>query len=46
MDPGMTDVFYRKWRPSSLSEIMGQTHVTTILHRAMSITHIAHAYLF
>ena len=46
MDPGMTDVFYRKWRPSSLSEIMGQTHVTTILHRAMSINHIAHAYLF
>ncbi len=42
----MTDVFYRKWRPSSLSEIVGQNHVTTILHRAMSISHIAHAYLF
>lgn len=36
---------YRRYRSKSLSEIIGQSHVTTILSRALEQGRIAHAYL-
>lgn len=42
----VSQVFYRKWRPQSLSEIVGQESVTQTLRRAVDSGKIAHAYLF
>ncbi len=39
-------VFYRKWRPRTLSEVVGQEHVTRTLKNAVASGRIAHAYLF
>ncbi len=41
-----SQVFYRKWRPQTLSEIVGQQHVTQTLRNAVESGRIAHAYLF
>lgn len=41
-----SQVFYRKWRPQILGEVMGQEHVTRTLKRALETGRIAHAYLF
>ena len=41
-----SQVFYRKWRPQSLSEVVGQESVTQTLRRAVESGKIAHAYLF
>jgi DNA polymerase-3 subunit gamma/tau len=41
-----SQVFYRKWRPQSLSEVVGQEHVTQTLRHAVDKGRIAHAYLF
>jgi len=41
-----SQVFYRKWRPQTLSEVVGQQHVTQTLRHAVESGHIAHAYLF
>ncbi len=41
-----SQVFYRKWRPQRLSEVVGQEHVTTTLRHAIASGRIAHAYLF
>jgi DNA polymerase-3 subunit gamma/tau len=44
---GMTSqVFYRKWRPQNLSEVVGQEHVTQTLRHAVAGSRLAHAYLF
>src|SRR4030065_807741 len=44
---GMTSqVFYRKWRPQNLSEVVGQEHVTQTLRHAVAGGRVAHAYLF
>lgn len=37
---------YRKWRPKSFAEIVGQQHVTRTLQNALSAGRISHAYLF
>ena len=37
---------YRKWRPQSFSEVVGQRHVTETLANALSSGRIVHAYLF
>ena len=42
----MAEVFYRKWRPKSLSEVVGQDAITKTLRQAVSQSRIAHAYLF
>ena len=42
----MAEVFYRKWRPKSLSEVVGQDAITKTLRQAVSQGRIAHAYLF
>ncbi len=39
-------VFYRKWRPQLLSEVVGQEHVTQTLLNALANERISHAYLF
>src|SRR4030043_1233624 len=41
-----TEVFYRKWRPQTLAQVVGQEHITTTLANALSTGKIAHAYLF
>jgi DNA polymerase-3 subunit gamma/tau len=41
-----SQVFYRKWRPQNLSEVVGQEHVTQTLRHAVSSGRVAHAYLF
>jgi DNA polymerase-3 subunit gamma/tau len=41
-----SQVFYRKWRPQSLAEIVGQEHVTRTLLNALSHERVSHAYLF
>ncbi len=41
----MAQALYRKYRSTSLAEIVGQTHITDILGRAISSGHINHAYL-
>jgi DNA polymerase-3 subunit gamma/tau len=41
-----SEVFYRKWRPQTLSEVVGQEPVTQTLRHAVESGKIAHAYLF
>jgi DNA polymerase-3 subunit gamma/tau len=41
-----SEVFYRKWRPQTLSEVVGQDPVTQTLRHAVESAKIAHAYLF
>ena len=41
----MSRALYRTYRSRSLDEIVGQSHITRILQRAIAGGHIAHAYL-
>jgi len=41
-----SQVLYRKWRPQTLSEVVGQEHVTKTLLNALKTGKVAHAYLF
>ncbi len=41
-----SEVLYRKWRPQTLAEVMGQSSVTTTLLNAVRTNHVGHAYLF
>jgi DNA polymerase-3 subunit gamma/tau len=41
-----SQVFYRKWRPQSLAEFVGQEHVTRTLLNALAGDKVSHAYLF
>ena len=42
----MSEVFYRKWRPRRLDQVVGQGPVTQTLRQAVSQGRVAHAYLF
>jgi len=42
----VSQVFYRKWRPQTLAEVVGQEPITQTLRNALSSDHISHAYLF
>jgi DNA polymerase-3 subunit gamma/tau len=42
----MTEVLYRKYRPSKFSEVVGQDHVVKILEAEAKSGEISHAYLF
>ena len=42
----MPQVFYRKWRPQLLADVVGQDHVTRTLRQGVIQGRIAHAYLF
>lgn len=37
---------YRRWRPQTFREVVGQEHITTTLRNAVRLKRIAHAYLF
>ncbi|PJE64889.1 MAG: hypothetical protein COU90_00005 [Candidatus Ryanbacteria bacterium CG10_big_fil_rev_8_21_14_0_10_43_42] len=39
-------VIYRKYRPKSFTEVVGQNHITSILQNAIRLDRVAHAYLF
>lgn len=41
----MSQALYRKYRSRSLSEVLGQDHITSILSQALNKGRIAHAYL-
>lgn len=41
-----SEVLYRKWRPQSFNEVVGQVHVTTTLRNAVRAGRVGHAYLF
>ena len=42
----LTQVFYRKWRPKTLADVIGQDHVARTLKQAVVQGRVAHAYLF
>jgi len=42
----VSHAFYRKWRPSTFEEVVGQEHVTQTLRNAIASSRIVHAYLF
>lgn len=37
---------YRKWRPQTFEEVVGQEHITTTLKNAIKKDRVSHAYLF
>ena len=39
-------VYYRKWRPQSFRELVGQEHVSSTLKQAVQQKRVAHSYLF
>ena len=41
-----SEVYYRKWRPQTLSDVAGQEHITQTLLNALAQDRVAHAYLF
>jgi DNA polymerase-3 subunit gamma/tau len=42
----MTQALYRKWRPRSWDEVVGQDHIIQTLRNAVAGERVAHAYLF
>lgn len=42
----MYQVLYRKWRPQTFSDVVGQAHVTASLSGAVKSGRLSHAYLF
>ncbi|MGD1994437.1 MAG: DNA polymerase III subunit gamma/tau [Anaerolineae bacterium] len=42
----MAQALYRKWRPRTFQEIVGQEHVVRTLHNALATGRVHHAYLF
>lgn len=42
----MYQALYRKWRPKTFSEVIGQDHITQTLQRQVAEGRISHAYLF
>ncbi len=42
----MAEALYRKWRPKTFDEVVGQEHVTTTLKNQIATGRIGHAYLF
>lgn len=42
----MYQVLYRKWRPRSFNDVVGQSHVTSTLKNEIATGKISHAYLF
>ena len=42
----MSEVFYRKWRPRRLDQLVGQEAIAQTLRNAVDLGRVAHAYLF
>ena len=41
-----SQVYYRKWRPGSFAELVGQEHVATTLRQSLKQARVSHSYLF
>ena len=41
-----TQVYYRKWRPNSFSDLVGQEHVAMTLRQSTKLDRVSHSYLF
>ena len=41
-----SQVYYRKWRPGSFSDLVGQEHVATTLRQSIKLGRVSHSYLF
>ncbi len=42
----MHQALYRKWRPKTFADVMGQDHITSVLRSEVSSGKITHAYIF
>ncbi len=42
----MYQALYRKWRPKTFDEVVGQSHITDTLRRQVAEGRVGHAYLF
>ena len=42
----MFQALYRKYRPQSFKDIVGQNHIVSVLNNAIEKNQISHAYLF
>ena len=42
----MYQALYRKWRPKTFSDVVGQEHITSTLQRQVAEGRLSHAYLF
>ncbi|MCL5999159.1 MAG: DNA polymerase III subunit gamma/tau [Chloroflexi bacterium] len=42
----MAQALYRKWRPQTFDNVVGQDHITTTLKNQIATNRIGHAYLF
>ena len=42
----MYQALYRKWRPKTFDDVVGQEHITETLKSQVSSGHLSHAYLF
>lgn len=42
----MSEVLYRKYRPSKFGEVMGQEHIVSVIEKSIKNKKVAHAYLF
>jgi len=42
----MHQALYRKWRPQSFSDVVGQDHITSVLRYEVKNNLVSHAYLF
>lgn len=42
----MHQALYRKWRPKTFADVMGQDHITSVLKSEVSSGKISHAYIF
>ena len=41
-----SQVYYRRWRPDSFSQLVGQEHVATTLRQSIKQDRVSHSYLF
>ena len=42
----MYQALYRKWRPKTFDEVVGQEHITETLKKQVMTGHLSHAYIF
>lgn len=42
----MYQALYRKWRPNTFEEMVGQNHISTVLKNQIANNQVGHAYLF
>ena len=41
-----SQVYYRRWRPGSFADLVGQEHVATTLRHSVKQSRVSHSYLF